>query len=126
MEILLVEDNTGDIILIQTTMEELAGVNLKFIIKTNGLEACNYVRFTGNVPQLIILDLNLPHRSGFDVLSEIKANMSLSNVPVIIFSSSTNPVDKQKSISMGAKAFFEKPMDFDEYKNKVESFLKYV
>jgi DNA-binding response OmpR family regulator len=126
MEILLVEDNPGDILLIQNILEELEEIDTKLIVKTNGLAADNYIKEEKKVPDLIVLDLNLPHKNGFDVLTEIISNRLFHSVPVIIFTSSDNQSDTARALSMGAKAYVIKPIDLDEYRDKVISFFNYV
>ncbi|HEX2865873.1 MAG TPA: response regulator [Ignavibacteriales bacterium] len=96
MIVLLIEDSKGDILLIDSAFEEL-GTAYELTVKENGKEALEYIieAETGKarLPNLIILDLNLPLINGFEVLEQIKLSKSLKDTPVIIFSSSSAEKD---------------------------------
>lgn len=126
MEILLVEDNSGDILLIQTAFGEMEEVDVRFVTKTNGLEASMYISQAESIPDLVILDLNLPQRNGLEILSEINSNGKYADVPVVLFTSSNDETDKLKALSMGARTYVIKSIDFDEYKRQVTAFLNFV
>lgn len=86
IEILLVEDNPGDVRLTQEALREAKVINNLTIAK-DGMEALAYLRRQGPYahaprPHLILLDLNLPKRDGREVLAEIKADESLKRIPV--------------------------------------------
>jgi CheY-like chemotaxis protein len=66
-------------------------------------------------PELILLDLNLPKKSGTEVLSALKSNPSLQSIPVIMLSSSSRPVDKDTSLSLGAEEYITKPPTFARF-----------
>ncbi|MGE5400925.1 MAG: response regulator [Ignavibacteriales bacterium] len=126
MEILLVEDNSGDILLIQTAFGEMEEVDVRFVTKTNGLDASMYISQAESIPDLVILDLNLPQRNGLEILSEINSNGKYADVPVVLFTSSNDETDKLKALSMGARTYVIKSIDFDEYKRQVTAFLNFV
>lgn len=126
MKVLLIEDSKGDILLIDSAFEEL-GVSFELTVEENGKQALEYITEAeaGKAipPSFIILDLNLPIINGFEVLMQIKRSVSLKDIPVIIFSSSSAEKDKIKALELGAAAYFIKPVDYDAYIATVESFL---
>lgn len=126
MEVLLVEDNPGDILLIQTVFEQINDIEVIFSSITNGMEASLYLSQADKIPDLIILDLNLPQKNGFELLSEIRANKRYTDVPVVVFTSSNNAADRDTVLNLGANAYIPKSIDLDEYKNHVLFFLSLV
>jgi len=125
IEILLVEDNPGDARLTQEALQE-AKVNNSLTIVGDGVEALAYLRKQGRNaqakrPGLILLDLNLPMKSGFDVLRDIKTDEDLKLVPVVILTSSQAEQDIIKSYKLHANAFITKPIDLDEFLAAVKS-----
>lgn len=95
---------------------------------SDGEQALAFLRGTGSYndaprPNLVLLDLNLPKRSGFEVLSEMKASESLRSIPVIVFSSSSAPADETRSMELGAAGFVTKPSSLDLLIEAVQSSL---
>jgi CheY-like chemotaxis protein len=119
MEILLVDDNPGDVRMVRDGLEEtLPGAHLS--VAADGAEAILFLRREGRHakaprPDLIILDLRLPKKSGFDVLGEIKQDPALANIPVVVQSSSEAPIDIQRAYSLHANCYITKPAGFDEF-----------
>ncbi len=119
LEILLVEDNKGDIGLItEFFLDSKIRTNLH--IAEDGEEAIQFLcaedKFLGSrSPDLIILDWNLPKKSGLEVLREIKANNNLKNIPVIILTTSSAETDILRAYDLHANAYLIKPIDFDEF-----------
>ena len=68
---------------------------------------------------VVILDLNLPKLSGFSILQRTRPT-----VPVVVFSSSSNPLDRQRSLELGAREFIQKPSDLDEYRQVVSKIVR--
>ena len=124
-EILLIEDNPGDVELIQEALQ--AGKVLNNIsIASDGEEAMAFLKHgTGYEsaprPDLILLDLNLPKKNGFEVLKEVKEDRVLSHVPVVILTSSQAERDILKSYHLRANCFISKPVDVDEFLGMVRS-----
>lgn len=115
--ILLIEDNLSDIELIQTAFEE-ADLLAKFTVIRDGEEAINHIiqlAAAGTpIPDLIILDLNLPRASGHDVLAEIRKNNAFSSMPVLVLSTSNHPLDRKRCFAAGATDYFVKPPHFED------------
>jgi two-component system, chemotaxis family, response regulator Rcp1 len=116
MEILLVEDNPGDV---RLTREALRTGKVPSNLRTvnDGLEAMAYLRQEGNychapVPDLILLDLNLPKKDGREVLAEIKQDPELRRIPVVVMTTSAAEQDVLKSYDLHANCYITKPPDF--------------
>ena len=118
-EILLVEDNRGDVILAQKAFSK-STIPHNITVAINGLQALEILHRTGEfseaaTPDLILLDLNLPKKSGKDVLAEIKADEKLKRIPVIILSSSRAEVDVVHSYELHANSYILKPSTLEKY-----------
>ncbi|MEI6415367.1 MAG: response regulator [Pseudomonadota bacterium] len=118
IEILLIEDNLGDVRLMQEALKE-AKIHNHLTVAHNGVEAIAILHKQGQyalavTPQIILLDLNLPKRSGIEVLAQIKSG-ALKQIPVIILSSSKADEDVAMSYMMHANCYITKPMDLDQY-----------
>ena len=104
MEILLVEDNEDDILLEQEALADAKLVNLMCVVR-DGEEAMAYLRRRGKyqnakMPGLILLDINMPKKNGFEVL--IKSDAALMHIPVIMLTTSDGEADIVKSYAKGA------------------------
>jgi len=125
LEILLVEDNKGDIGLItEFFIDSKVITNLH--IAEDGEEAirflCDKDKFLGStLPDIIILDLNLPKKDGREVLKEIKENNDLKNIPVIILTTSSAEKDILRVYDLHANAYLIKPLNFDEFITVIKS-----
>jgi CheY-like chemotaxis protein len=129
MEILLVEDNEDDILLEQEALADAKLVNLMYVVR-DGDEAIAYLRREGKyhdakVPGLILLDINMPKKNGFEVLNEIKADPALVHIPVVMLTTSDSEADIVKSYAKGACSYITKPMDFDKFQEVVKQFALY-
>ena len=129
-EILLVEDNEGDIILTTESLEDSKLIKNINVVK-NGKDAVDFVMKEGsyimvNRPDLILLDVNLPLKNGYEVLKIIKNNEKTKQIPVIMLTTSSSEDDVNLSIANHANAFITKPIEPEDYSNirtKVENFL---
>ncbi len=124
ISILLIEDNPGDVRLIQEAFKVAKVVN-EINSVVNGLDAMSFLRKEGDfasaqTPDLILLDLNLPGKDGREVLAEIKADQILKTIPVIILSSSSALEDILKSYEHNANCFVTKPIDVNEFFNVIK------
>lgn len=129
MEILLVEDNEDDILLEQEALSSAKLLNIMYVVR-DGEEAMAYLRRQGQyhdakVPGLILLDINMPKKNGFEVLKEIKEDRDLLHIPVVMLTTSDNERDIVKSYAKGACSFITKPMDFDKFGEVVKQFALY-
>jgi len=129
VEILLVEDNEDDILLEQEAIAEAKLVNLMYVVR-DGEEAMAYLRREGKyqnaqLPGLILLDINMPKKNGFEVLNEIKADPALMHIPIVMLTTSDSESDIVKSYAKGACSFITKPMDFDKFREVIRQFALY-
>jgi two-component system, chemotaxis family, response regulator Rcp1 len=125
IEILLVEDNPGDIRLTLEAFKE-GKIRNHFMVMNDGVEALAYLRREGRhakavQPELILLDLNLPKKDGREVLAEIKADERLLKIPVIVLTTSAAEDDVAKAYSRHANCYITKPADLDEFLRVVQS-----
>ena len=116
VEVLLVEDNPGDVRLIQEVFKEAKIKNILHVAR-DGEEAMQMLRLEGEtptrVPDLILLDLNLPKKDGRDVLKEIKKDDSLKCIPVVVLTSSIRDEDLIETYKNNANCYIAKPADLD-------------
>ena len=124
-EILLIEDNPGDVELVHEALQHGRVLN-RINVATDGEAAVAFLNRARGFedaprPDLILLDLNIPKKDGFEVLREIKDHPSVSRVPVVILTSSQADRDVVKSYNFGANCFISKPVDVDEFLAVVRS-----
>ena len=116
-QILLVEDNEGDIVLTSEAFED-CGSNIELQIARNGKEAIN-ILFDQNdeslLPDLILLDINLPLLNGHEVLKKIKENTKTKHIPVVILTTSSAMSDINLTYENHANCFITKPADINDF-----------
>lgn len=117
--ILIVEDNPADSHLIKTALHE-RHPNADVQLVESGTGASDYLFRRGHfresvLPDLVLLDLNLPGKSGVEVLREVKQDPRLKSIPVVMFTSSEAPNDIQSSYDAGANAYFAKPNELKDF-----------
>ncbi|MGH7766890.1 MAG: response regulator [Candidatus Binatia bacterium] len=125
VEILLVEDNPGDVRLTKEALKEGNLLN-RLSVVGDGMEALAFLRregkFAGSArPDMILLDLNLPKKSGLEVLADVKADEDLRRTPVVILTTSQAEQDILKSYDLYANCYITKPVDLGEFMNVVKS-----
>ena len=115
--VLVVDDNLTDVWLVNEALDE-SGASSALLVASDGEEAMELLeRIEHNLipcPNLMVVDLNLPKGSGFDVLKRIRAGSMCRACPVVIFSSSSAPSDKREATRLGASAYIEKPCNLSE------------
>ncbi|MGH7206262.1 MAG: response regulator [Nitrospiraceae bacterium] len=129
VEILLVEDNEDDIVIIHEAFAEARLVNVMKTVR-DGEEALAYLAHQGkhkkaSMPALILLDINMPKKNGFEVLKEMKADPQLRQLPVIMLTTSESEEDIARSYANGACSYIRKPVDFDQFAKVVKQFEMY-
>lgn len=125
IEVLLVEDNAGDIRLIKEALND-AKIHVHITVAHDGVEALASLRREGNaLPDLILLDLNLPRMSGHDVLAAIKQDERLRRIPVVIVTSSKADKDIAASYDLHANCFVTKPVDLDQFFSVVQAIREF-
>ena len=129
INVLLVEDDAGDVELIRETLKDSKVlVNINVVI--NGEQALSYLRHEEPYqqslrPDLILCDLNMPKMDGRQLLQIIKKDEDISNIPVIILTTSDSETDIVKSYGLGANCYVTKPLDLKQFSlmvNTIEHF----
>jgi len=123
VDILLVEDNPGDVVLTREALKTAKMQNQLYVV-TDGEAALRFLLRTdafSNAPRpdLILLDLNLPKKSGSEVLAGIKSDKNLRSIPVIVLSTSANPDDITRSYHLYANCYVCKPDELTDFRNVV-------
>lgn len=128
--LLYIEDEDAAVLLLETALRE-AGVAVKLYRVSDGEQALGFLRASGayhNVPKpdLIVLDLNLPRKSGLEVLADIQSSESLRHIPTVVFTSSALPQDRKQSFALGAQEYIMKPSSLDAFMDAVRSICSYL
>ncbi|HEY0792873.1 MAG TPA: response regulator [Chthoniobacterales bacterium] len=125
IDILMVEDNPTDVML---TREALASANVvgNLQVAEDGVAAMEILRREGEHanaprPDIILLDLNMPRKSGQEVLAEIKADENLKYIPVVILTTSAAEKDVRRAYGLHANCYIIKPVDFDAFTDIVQA-----
>lgn len=118
VEILLVEDNPGDVRLTKEAFKEGQIRNNLSVVK-DGAAAIDFLKKMGEyseapTPDLILLDLNLPKKNGHEILEEIKKDVVLKMIPVVILTSSDADKDILHAYHLNANCYIKKPVDLDQ------------
>ena len=125
VDILLVEDNEGDDRLTREALAEYRFRNNLSVVR-DGAEAMAFLRREGSYaraprPDLILLDLNLPRKDGREVLAEIKTDVQLKRIPVVVLTTSMAEEDILKAYNLHANCYVTKPVDFDQFLKVVQA-----
>ena len=130
--ILLVEDNPDDVLLLKRAFKK-AGLPHALQIASHGEEAVDYLAGDGRYadrdkhpfPALMLLDLQLPRRSGHEVLEWLRAQDDLRRLPVVVLTSSREPTDINRAYDLGANSYLVKPVSFDALLEMVQVLERY-
>jgi chemotaxis family two-component system response regulator Rcp1 len=119
LDVLLVEDDPGDVVIAEEALRA-SSLNSRLSVVHDGVEALAYLRReTGYAdaerPDLILLDLNLPRKTGHEVLAEVKADPELRRIPVVVLTTSGAEEDVARAYDSHANVFVTKPVDFDHF-----------
>jgi two-component system, chemotaxis family, response regulator Rcp1 len=125
LQILLVEDNEGDILLTLEAFKELKVSNTVAVVR-DGAEAIEFLKKEGQfrdcaMPNLILLDINMPRLNGIEVLEFIKNDEKLKKIPVVMLTTSSSDADIAACYERSANCFITKPMDFEKFLDIVQS-----
>jgi CheY-like chemotaxis protein len=125
VDILLVEDNPADILLAREALGEVDLPNTVHVVQ-DGVSAMRFLYrkeqyFGMPRPTLILLDLNLPRKSGREVLAEIKADPLLRSIPVVILTTSSAEEDVRQSYDLHANCYIVKPFDYFSFVEAIQS-----
>ncbi|UBV44828.1 response regulator (plasmid) [Deinococcus taeanensis] len=121
--VLLVDDNPADLLLAQEVFEE-HGAGLTVTSCASGSEALRHLR-TGPHPDVVILDVNMPVMSGFEVLQAIKEDPALVYIPVVMLSTSSQPGDVARAYTLHASSYMVKSTSFQKFVDQVDAFVNF-
>jgi len=129
VEILLVEDNEDDVVIIQEVFADVVLGTLINVVR-DGEEALAYLQRKGKykvarIPEIVLLDINMPKKNGFEVLEAMKKDPRLQSLPVIMLTTSHREEDVVRSYAKGACSYIHKLVDLDEFKQLIKQFEYY-
>lgn len=130
LEILLVEDNPGDVRLIEEIMKE-SGMPIRLNVVRDGVEAMAFLRQEGPythvaTPNLIVLDLNLPRKNGHEVIAEVKEDLGLRRIPVVVLTGSEAEEDINRAYDLHANCCIIKPFNLDQFIRVVRQMQEFL
>jgi DNA-binding NtrC family response regulator len=126
LNVILAEDDYDDRLLFEEALSELP-VSVKLDTFNNGDELMEWLTNVNNrLPDVLFLDLNMPRKNGFATLGEIKRNIKLQNLPVIIFSTATNHEMIKQVYKDAAHYYIRKPVHFSDLKQLIYKALKMI
>jgi CheY-like chemotaxis protein len=117
-KVLVVDDDPGD----RTYAEKILRKNYNVIEATNGIEAMQLIQ--NNKPDIILMDIMMPHGDGFTTCAHIKANKATQSIPVIMLTGVDHKLDKQWAKSIGADGYIVKPFKPEELLNTISKLLE--
>lgn len=117
--LLLVEDNRADVFLVRRAIE-FHHVPVRVVVAQDGEEALQYLERAaagpdGARPGVVLMDINLPKRSGIEILEKVRESPRYQAVPVIMVTTSGDDDDREESARLGATRYFQKPSSYQEY-----------
>lgn len=129
IEILLVEDNEPDILLTQEAFEDARIANNLHVTR-DGVEAMAFLRREppfehATTPDVVLLDINMPRKSGLEVLEEMKADAQLMHIPVVVLTTSQADEDILRSYQNHASSYIVKPVGFENFYQAIRAFETY-
>ena len=125
--IVVADDDSGDRLLVKLAFEE-AGVDVNIIECENGEELITFITTNCKkvVPKFILLDLNMPKKNGIEVLEFMRSTPTICDIPVYIFSTSSDQKDMDRTKALGADDYIVKPFDYNGYVDIARSLEKYL
>ena len=124
LNVLLIEDDTIEVMKLNRTITKLK-LNHKIIIANNGEEALKVLNVDNFLPDIILLDLNMPKMNGIEFLSILKSDENLRHIPAIILTTSKNQKDLLECYKIGIAGYVLKPLKYEDYILKIQNLLDY-
>ena len=124
LKVLLIEDDMIEVMKLNRAVSSL-GLNHKIIEANNGEEALKILNEKEEVPDIILLDLNMPKINGIEFLSILKKDAALKYIPTVILTTSNNQRDLIECYEIGIAGYVLKPLKYEEYVSKIEKLLAY-
>jgi CheY-like chemotaxis protein len=123
MHILLIEDDQIEIMKFKRIVSELSEHD--FYTLPNGEKALEYLNETQTLPELILLDLNMPKMNGLEFLELLKKDQQFFHIPVVILTTSDNNADILASYRSGIAGYVTKPLKYEDYKTRLHRIIDY-
>jgi CheY-like chemotaxis protein len=117
LRIFYAEDNRGDVLIVRESLDQ-HGLRYQMEVAKDGTQALGYVERVGKdlpPPDLLLLDLNLPHATGHEILDAFRHHAGCEKTPAIIVTSSNAPKDRERAAQLGADRYFLKSIDMEEF-----------
>jgi CheY-like chemotaxis protein len=125
--ILYIDDDCDDCLILKSSLED-TGSATNLVCANDGEEAVRYLNAMSpaSLPNLIVLDLNMPRWDGRRTLRYLKSQPHLAAIPVVVLSTSESKTDKDACTQLGAVSYFKKPFHYDGYKSIINDFSRYM
>ena len=124
-KLFLMEDNSDDVILTKLALEK-SKIHFSLEVVNNGQDAVKkLIGKTNILPDLILLDINLPRMNGIEVLSSIKSELVLNKIPIVMFTSSDSPFDMKHCYENGASLYLKKPNDINGFMDAIKNIVNH-
>lgn len=117
VRVLLVEDNPADVFLMEAALET-STIPVEMSVAIDGVAALEQLKAqaeTTSLPDLVLLDLNMPRMNGFEVLAAVRSEAALAHLVVVVFTTSNAPADVKRAYALQANSYVSKPATFDEF-----------
>jgi len=124
LKVLLIEDDTIEVMKLNRTISSLS-LNHEIVEANNGEEALSILEKKDDLPDIILLDLNMPKINGIEFLSILKEDDALKHIPTIILTTSNNHKDLLECYKIGIAGYILKPLKYEAYVSKIEKLLSY-
>lgn len=124
LKILLIEDDTIEVMKFIKVIETLGG-NHQIIEAKNGEEAWETLNSGKQLPDIILLDLNMPKVNGIEFLASLKKDAALKHIPSIVLTTSNNPKDIMECYKIGIAGYILKPLKYEDYVTRINKVLAY-
>ena len=124
LKILFIEDDTIEVMKFNRVVSAL-GLTHQIIESNNGEKALAFLESKENLPNIILLDLNMPKLNGIEFLTILKKDSLLKHIPVIILTTSSNFKDVKECYKIGIAGYILKPLKYEDYASKIQKILDY-
>jgi len=124
LKILLIEDDMIEVMKLNRTIATLE-LKHQIIEANNGEDALKILEDKNNLPDIILLDLNMPKLNGIEFLSILKNDDELRHIPTVILTTSNNQKDLKECFKIGVSGYVLKPLKYEDYMSKVSKILEY-
>ncbi len=120
-KVLIADDEPHIRLLLEQTLEDLEDEGLEIFIAENGVEALESIK--ENKPDMVFLDVMMPKMNGFEVCSEVKNNLKIPDIYIVLLTAKGQEIDKLKGMESGADMYMTKPFNPDDIVKKVREIL---